>query len=476
MFPAVSPEAQPVAGARLSADTMASLAVVLAYAVLQIVLFVAHDPWLDEGQAWLWATSISRPIDFLIIPSEGHPPLWYWLLRLLSVFLDFNQARTMSLAISIANAFLLWRLIGRDATILFVMLASFVLLQFWGYHFRPYNIVFSCILGALLLDREGKGVAATWLLALACGFHFFSGLLFAFWLIYQRSKGTALLALLPPSLLALAFGISAVLSGLGNTTVGPSTPDLFVGVVHNLSWIGMIGPLRGPVLAVATLTVIIVAFRREPLILGTVLALLLAFSVATAAIYGKAPWHSAFMTMLCFMAVMVVGLKGRRWLLFVLLLPQVAIGVAGATQRLSKPVWSAPDLYAAIVADAGADFDPARQLVAWPDLTGIAIAAKEDITLVSGNDGSLLGPINWRESKPRAIDPALAERTTPYWLICGKSCSHIVAYLGDHGFTSALLAHKVNIDNGKFSAYRIEQARYPITYRSGNFPPPAGPR
>ena len=58
----------------------------------------------------------------------------------------------MSLAISIANAFLLWRLIGRDATILFVMLASFVLLQFWGYHFRPYNIIFSCILGA---ERKG---------------------------------------------------------------------------------------------------------------------------------------------------------------------------------------------------------------------------------------------------------------------------------------------------------------------------------
>lgn len=67
----------------MRAETMASLAVVLAYTALQIVLFAAHDPWLDEGQAWLWATTISSPIDFLIIPSEGHPPLWYWLLRLL---------------------------------------------------------------------------------------------------------------------------------------------------------------------------------------------------------------------------------------------------------------------------------------------------------------------------------------------------------------------------------------------------------
>lgn len=476
MFPAVSPEAQPVESTTMRAETVASLAVALAYAVLQVVLFAAHDPWLDEGQAWLWATTISRPIDFLIIPSEGHPPLWYWLLRLLSTFLDFNQARTMGLAIAIANAFLLWRLIGRDPTILFVMLASFVLLQFWGYHFRPYNIVFSCILGALLLDREDKGIAATWLLALACGFHFFTGLLFAFWLIYQRSKGAALLVLLAPSLLALAFAASAVLSGLGNTTAGPFTPNLLEGTAYNLSWIGLIDPLRGPLLAIATLTAIVIAFRREPLILGTVLALLLSFSLATAAIYGKAPWHSAFMTMLCFMAVMVAGLKGRRWLLFVLLLPQATIGVAGAAQRLSMPVWSAPDLYATILADAGAGFDPVRQLVAWPDLTGIAFAAKEDITLISGNDGSLLGPINWRQRKPGAIDPALTARPTPYWLICGKGCSHIVSYLGGHNFTATLLARKVNIDNGEFSAYRIDQARYPITYRSGNFSPPAGPR
>lgn len=437
-------------------DAVASLAVVLIYAVLQIVLFAGHDPWLDEAQAWLWTTSISNPVDFLIVPGEGHPPLWYWVLRLLSLFLDFNEARILGLVIALANATLLWRLLGRDAPLLFAMLGSFVLLQFWGYHFRPYNIVFTCILGALLLDRQGKGVAAAWLLALACGFHFFSGLLLAFWLVYQRTRGTALLALLPPSLLALAFGVLALLSGLGNTTVGPATPDLLVGTLHNLSWIGMIEPLRGVWLALATLAVLVVGFYRQPIILGTLLALLLAFALGTAAIYGKYPWHSAFMTMLCFMAVMVTGLKGRRWVVLTLLLPQVAFGVAGITQRLTTPVWDAPDLYAAISQDAGAGFEPGRQLVAWPDLAGVAIAATENITLVSGNDGSLLGPINWRNRIPGAIDPALAERATPYWLICGKACSRVLDYLDEHGRKTSLLARKTNIDNGEFSAYRVD--------------------
>nr|WP_295890198.1 hypothetical protein [uncultured Devosia sp.] len=430
--------------------------VVLIYAALQIVLFASHDPWLDEAQAWLWATSISRPIDFLIIPGEGHPPLWYWILRLLSVFLDFNQARILGLVTALANAALLWRLLGRDAPLLFAMLGSFVVLQFWGYQFRPYNIVFTCILGALLLDRQGKGVGATWLLALACGFHFFSGLLLAFWLVYQRTRGTAVLPLLPPSLLALAFGALALLSGLGNTTVGPATPDLLTGTLHNLSWVGMIEPLRGLWLALATIAVLIVGLYRQPVILMTVLALLLAFALGTAAIYGKYPWHSAFMTMLCFMAVMVTGLRGRRWVLLALLLPQVAFGVAGVVQRLATPAWNAPDLYAAISHDAGAGFDPARQLIAWPDLAGVSMAATKNITLVSGNDGSLLGPINWRNRTADAIDPALAERAGPYWLLCGETCGTILDYLGEHGRTTTLLARKTNIDNGEFLAYRVD--------------------
>ena len=456
MFPAASPESPPLAKAGIRPDALAALGVVLLYALVQIVLFASHDPWLDEAQAWLWATSISRPIDFLIIPGEGHPPLWYWVLRLLSVFLDFNQARILGLFIALANAVLLWRLLGRDATLLLAVLGTFVLLQFWGYHFRPYNIVFTCILSALLLDRHGKGVAATWVVALACGFHFFSGLLLAFWLVYQRTRGTAILSLLLPSLLALAFGVMALLSGLGNTTVGPATPNLLVGTLHNLSWIGMIAPLRGFWLALVTIAVLIVGLYRHPVILTTLLVLLVAFAVGTAAIYGKYPWHSAFMTMLCFMAIMVTGLEGRRWVLLALFLPQVAFGVAGVGQRLTSPVWTAPNLYAAISQDAGAGFEPARQLVAWPDLAGVAMAATENITLVSGNDGSLLGPIDWRNRSAGTIDPALAERATPYWLVCGKACAQVLGYLDEHGRKTTLLARKTNIDNGEFFAYRVD--------------------
>lgn len=457
MFPAASPEARAaITRNEPRVEALGSLVVVLVYATLQIVMFAAHDPWLDEAQAWLLVNSIARPIDWLILPNEGHPPLWYWVLRGLSMGLDFNQARYFSLFVSLGNALLLWRLLGRDFTVLFALLGSFVLLQFWGYHFRPYNLVFTCVVGALLLDRNHREIAATWLLALACGLHFFSGLLFAFWLVYQRTKGTPLLMLLWPSLLALTFGVLALLSGQGNAGVGPMTPDLVTGTLHNLSWIGMIAPLRGLWLALATVAIITLALYRRPVILVTLLGLLLAFSFATAIVYGRYPWHSAFMTMLCFMAIMVVGLEGRRWALLLLMLPQVAFGVAGVAHRLSMPIWTAPDLYETIIHDAGSTVAPIGRIVAWPDLAGVPMAAERNITVVSGNDGSLLGPINWQRRDADDIDPALVERPTPWWLVCTKTCPTLLDHLGEYGRASTLLATKTNTDNGEFSAYRID--------------------
>lgn len=459
-FPAVSPDSVPTAapddrsGAQI--DKWLGLLIIAIYAGVQIVLFTAHDPWIDEAQAWLWATSISRPIDFLILPTEGHPPLWYWLLRCLSFFLDFNQARYISPIIAIANAFLLWRLLGRDVLVLLAMLGSFALLQFWGYHFRPYNIVFACMIGALLLDRQGRGVAATWLMAIACGFHFFAGMLFAFWLVFQWQKGTKLRALVGPALLALTFGALAILSGMGNGAIEAPPANLLSATLSNLAWIGMVEQFRSPWLALVTVAGVVLALYRQPVLLVTVLALLVAFALGTAAVYGKYPWHLAFMTMLCFMAIMAVGLEGRRRLvLLALLLPQVAFGAAAVSHRLTIPVWDQPDLYAIIQSNAGPTFNPTQDLVAWPDLNGVAIAAVEDITLISGNNGAVLGPINWQNHRLNAIDPALLTRQTPYWLICGGKCE-LLPRLEEHGQRPTFLASKVNPDNGKFSAYRID--------------------
>ncbi len=113
LFPAASPEAQAANAAATPLtrdDDRIPMAIVVGlYCVLQVAMAVMHDPWTDEAQAWLWATNLSRWQDFLVIPGEGHPPLWYWLLKVVSLGLDFSQARFLTLPMAILNACLLAR-------------------------------------------------------------------------------------------------------------------------------------------------------------------------------------------------------------------------------------------------------------------------------------------------------------------------------------------------------------------------------
>lgn len=454
MFPAASPE--PGTATHRSIDVPA-LVVVLIYAALQIALAISHDPWLDEAQAWLWATApITNPMDFFIIPGEGHPPLWHWLLRALSSVLDFSQVRYITLLIAIFNAFLLSRLLRGELLLLFLMLGSFAVLQFWAYHFRPYGLVFTCIISALLLERSGRSIAGTWALAVACALHFFAGILLAFWLVWQWHKGTSLLKLLPPALFALLFGIFAVLSSLGNTTAGPMSADFTGTIFYNLGWIGMTEPLRGPITAAVTIAALVFGLRRQPLMLTILLVLLTAFSIGTALIYGKYPWHSAFQTMLCFLAFMLVGINTeRRWILILMLTPQFFYGVAAANYRLANPAWAGDDLYAVIAADAGQGFDPQTDLFAWPELVAPAVSAVHNIKLRSGNNGSLLGSIDWRIFDKTSVTPELLDHTAPYWLICAV-CDDLLPQLQATGHSMTLLGTHFNVDNGEFKAYRVE--------------------
>lgn len=456
MFPAASPEAVTPARAERREWIDATLVVVAIYAALQIVLTIFHDPWLDEAQAWAWAKILSSPQEFFILPGEGHPPLWQWLLRALSTVMGFSEARYLSTALAIFNAWLLSRLLRDELLLLVLMLSSFAMLQFWGYHFRPYGIVVACMLGAILLDQKNRPVAATWLMALACGFHFFAGFLFGFWLIYQASKGTRLVALVGPALFAAVFGLLAVISGSGNTIVEPARGDLVTGIIRNLSWSGMIPELRIWPLALLNIAVLAFALRKKPVILGAFLLLWFTFAVATAAVYGKFPWHTAFMTMLTFLAIMVAGInRERRVALAIILIPQMFFGFAGVSYRLGNIGNGAPDLYQAISDNAGPGFDASTQLVAWPDLAGVASAAIHDVTIINGNGGPPLGPVHWQTHDAEAFAPVLLDHGGPFWLLCA-ACEPVEQYLTDNGRKLTLLGERLNPDNGVFRAYKVE--------------------
>ena len=457
MFPAASPEAIPAAARPTSStDAIAAWVIVAAYAAAQIALFIGHDPWRDEGQAWLWAQALSSPAEFFVVPGEGHPPIWFWLLRGLSSFLNFDQARYFTLGVALLNAVLLHRLLGRELLLMTLVLCTHVVLQYWGYHFRPYGLVFTTIIAALLLERAGRNVAATWLLALACGLHFFAGLIFGFWLLVQLQRRTPLRHLAGPAILAALFGLSAVLSALGNPEGAPTTRKFLEIITFNLAWPTPWPALRQLPVAVVTIGLLCYGLWNQKLMLGLLLALMLAFSIGSAVFYGQSPWHSAFLMMLTFVAFRLAGPNARQWVLMVLLAPQALAGVAVSKERLFEPHWTRPDIYGAVVADAGPGFDPSKQLLAWQDFMLTPTAATRGITYLSGNNGTLLGPVDWRQRIEDRVDPILGAHPVPYWLVCGK-CEPALAVIAAAGLSATELASTVNFDDGPIAAYRIDR-------------------
>jgi hypothetical protein len=456
LSPAASPESKDVSRPSFSrSDTTAIIVVTLVYIAVQITLAVGHTLWRDEAQAWLWAQSLSAPIEFLIIPGEGHPPIWYWLLRTLSIVFDFNQARYFTLGVAILNAILLARLLRAEFLLLSVLLCSYVLLQYWGYHFRPYGLVFTALLTALLLERNGRAIAATWVMTLACGLHFFAGFLFGFWLLMQWRRGIPVIYLAGPAALGALFGASALLSGMGNPESAADTTDLFESIAYNLAW-----PLTWPALriwpaAILSIALICYGLWKDRFTLVVLLTLTLAFALGAAAVYGQSPWHTTFMMMMVLMAFIFAGPLSRRWVLIVLLAPQAIVGISMAKHRLENPVWTRPDLYAVVAADAGPDFDPARQLIGWQDFNLSTAAAAHHISYISGNNGTVLGPVDWRHRVEEALDPILVTTPTPYWLVCGE-CDTALDRITAAGLTPTELTSAVNFDDGPQSAYRID--------------------
>ena len=85
--------------------------ILIAYLIIHIFLAVHHEAWRDESQAWV----IARDSSFLEIlglcASEGHPCLWFYLLKICQILgLSFYHISIISIIIlSLAAGILLWK-------------------------------------------------------------------------------------------------------------------------------------------------------------------------------------------------------------------------------------------------------------------------------------------------------------------------------------------------------------------------------
>ncbi len=436
-------------------ESVLALLLFFVHAGLQIALFATHLPWQDEGQAWYWARALQQPIDFLIVPGEGHPPLWYLLLRLLSGFVDFDRARLLTLVLAMINGGLVIGLFRRELSLAALVLLSGFALHFWGYQFRPYTVIFTLTLLALLFAQAGHRLVGTWLVAVACGFHFFAGFLFAFWLAVAWRGGLRLRQLLPPLLLALGFGLTTILSGQGNSdlSIVPSISGLILAVkVFAAPFALVYGPLLLDAVVIAAL--IGVMFRRDPATLAVYFVVAALFCLFAAFVYGRYGWHIAFLIVLLLMAYATSEPRPHPWPFFILLLPSLVFGLSKSASDILTPAGDGL-AFQAIVRDAGTAFDPGSNLLVWPDVLILGIAARTDMPFISANSGAIGGPVRLRDRSEYQIERQLLTTLPhPYWLIC-HVCTPLLDEIEKSGRTPITLYEPDFESPLPVGAYRI---------------------
>lgn len=426
------------------------------YAGLQIVLFATHVPWADEGQAWYWALALQKPVDFLIVPGEGHPPLWYLLLRFLSLFLDFDHARLLTLCFAIINGGLILRLFRHEIPLAALVLLSGFALHYWGFQFRPYAIVLTLALVALLYAQAGRFQIGVWLLAIACGFHFFAGFLFAFWLILCWRRGLPFRQLFLPALVALGFGLTSVLSGMGNPSlsIALSLEDVMLAIkVFAAPFALIFGSLVLDAIVVAAL--IVIMFRRDPKTLIAYFGVAALFCLFAAFVYGRYGWHIAFLVVLLLMAFATSKPRPHPWPLYLLLLPGLVFGIVKATDDILVPPRDG-EAFRIVVQDAGAKLDPASNFLVWPDDIILGITARTDMPFISANNGTIGGPIHLRNREKYRIDKDLLKTLPhPYWLVC-ETCTPLLDEIRRGGYSTVELYAPDPKQTESIGAYRIE--------------------
>ncbi|MGN6566544.1 MAG: hypothetical protein ACTHJ0_01260, partial [Flavipsychrobacter sp.] len=109
--------------------------VFILYALAVLYGVVKHEPWRDEAQAWLLARDTSFSELLKMLPSEGHPPLWYLLL------IPLTKSGMPYMSMNILNGLIMmaamYLLLFRTKMPLIIKLA----IPFSYFYFYEYSII-----------------------------------------------------------------------------------------------------------------------------------------------------------------------------------------------------------------------------------------------------------------------------------------------------------------------------------------------
>lgn len=120
-----------------------------------VLTCLAHEAWGDEAQAWFLARFSSGFVDLLVGDArayEGHPFLWFWLLRAASkITTSYWGFALTGLTIAVANVTLLltWRTLPHWLRLLFA--GSYLIFFEYGVIVRNYGFAILILLVSLRL-------------------------------------------------------------------------------------------------------------------------------------------------------------------------------------------------------------------------------------------------------------------------------------------------------------------------------------
>jgi len=218
-----------------------ALAVLIA---LQIALILTHDAWRDELQSLMLAEHSGSLRELVAnLRYEGHPALWYLVLRAAAPLGGSETLKLVQLAVALSTIAIVWTRAPFSPWTRLLILASYLLLFEWGAIARSYGLGAALYFAFLALNR--RPLAAYLLLGLVANIsaHFLmlAGVSALFLLLDDKKRriaGPALFAVF--ALVAVATAWPAG-DASAPVTLPPTLPERLAAALDSLS--GALMPL-----------------------------------------------------------------------------------------------------------------------------------------------------------------------------------------------------------------------------------------
>ena len=213
------------------------ICLLICYIGLHFLLITRHEAFRDEAQAWTLAGNTTMKELFGALPIEGHPCLWFLLIRpLAKLGFSYRYFGYISLAVmSVCAVLLLWKAPFGD------LLKAITLFSFAFCYNSPVMPRTYCVITLLILllamlwkDRLRKPVLYGFLIALLFQSHiilagFAGGLvleLFLNWVRKENRNGKVFCGILLPCLSALCTGLELYQPAGSKTFVDATSTSL----------------------------------------------------------------------------------------------------------------------------------------------------------------------------------------------------------------------------------------------------------